>query len=636
MKVNKYLPLFIIVIVAFATFVDFVEADCTDKAIVYTNIQDAPVTVKSPDMDASKLIRIGESWDVGNGYTFTAIEIDVDGSKAWFDFSRYGDTLDSKVVSEGDTYSYDDIFSATLDTVFAGMNTNLAKINNIYFFSEPYFWETYSGKTSTRSGDLWYWESEKELISKESWTVSYGSVEGYLIPANETKYRVGRSCVEFTGYYEGGYINVTTDISSAAFTISGPKGYSKSGKGTSWSDQNVIGGSYTVTFEDVDEYTTPASQTMSVTPGSAITFNATYLPTTGSIFITTSPSGAEVLLDSVFAGTADPTLTITNVDPGSHTVKCRLSGYSDYETKIHVTAGEVATVDCKLTPAVPILPIVVAFIALIIAVVGIFLWTSSKLQLVLKQTSLPCDGESTLSITVKFVNGFGKKKRQKKDSEVEMETTSGSIQNLVIPAGKDSAEAILTSSNECGPVTVTVKVGKKVTTVDVNFVSENVGIEIDVSPASIPADGKSTATATIRIKDGRDNYISFLDEKTVELTITSGMITSPVNIPARSKAVNATITSGPVSGTATVNASMGPIEGEGKVEFAELAKRYCTHCGAVMAMEAQGCPKCKMIPPSGVDTKQCSTCDAVLPQTAKFCDKCGARQPEVAEPRSPN
>lgn len=113
------------------------------------------------------------------------------------------------------------------------------------------------------------------------------------------------------------------------------------------------------------------------------------------------------------------------------------------------------------------------------------------------------------------------------------------------------------------------------------------------------------------------------------MTITSGTITSPVNIPARSLAETATITSGPFSVKATVNASMGPIKGEGIVEFTELSKRYCTHCGTVMAMEAQGCPKCKMIPPSGVDTKQCSSCDAVLPQTAKFCDKCGARQPEV-------
>ena len=294
------------------------------------------------------------------------------------------------------------------------------------------------------------------------------------------------------------------------------------------------------------------------------------------------------------------------------------------------TATSTATVT-PLPPGTPEIPfglIIAALLILILAIIGIFLWTREKLQLIPKQTSIPCNGESTLPINVTFVNTFGKEKTQKKERDVKMETTSGSIQNMVIPAGKESAEAILTSSTECGPVTVTGKAGNKVATVDVNFVSENVGIEIDVSPASIPADGTSTSTATIKVKDEKGSYVSFSEERTVELTTTMGTITSPVTIPPKSLAATAIITSGQVSGTAVITASSDQFKGEGKIEFAELQKRYCMHCGSPMAMEAASCPKCGMTPPSGVDTKPCASCNAVLPQTAKFCDKCGAKQPD--------
>jgi len=283
------------------------------------------------------------------------------------------------------------------------------------------------------------------------------------------------------------------------------------------------------------------------------------------------------------------------------------------------------------TPGIPFGLIIAALIILVLAIIGIFLWTREKLQIVPKQASMPCDGESTFPINVKFVNTFGKEKTQKKERDVEMKTTSGRIQNMVIPAGKESAEAILTSSNECGPVTVTGKAGNQVATVDVDFVSENVGIEIDISPASIPADGTSTSTATIKVKDEKGSYVSFSEERNVELTTTQGTITSPVTIPSKSLAATAIITSGQVSGTAVITASSDQFKGEGKIEFAELQKRYCMHCGSPMALEAASCPKCEKTPPSGVDTKLCASCNAVLPQTAKFCDKCGAKQPDAQQ-----
>jgi ribosomal protein L40E len=121
--------------------------------------------------------------------------------------------------------------------------------------------------------------------------------------------------------------------------------------------------------------------------------------------------------------------------------------------------------------------------------------------------------------------------------------------------------------------------------------------------------------------------LTYLDEKLIGLTTTLGTVPAVVKIEPRAPYGTATITSGNQKGAALVRARTGSAAGEGKVQFRELGKRYCMHCGIQMAMEAPFCPNCGKIPPSGVDTKQCSTCNAVLPQPATFCDKCGARQP---------
>lgn len=71
--------------------------------------------------------------------------------------------------------------------------------------------------------------------------------------------------------------------------------------------------------------------------------------TEGSISITSSTSGAEVFIDGVSKGIASPNLIVSNIIPGSHSVKCKLSGFSDYETTITVSSGAIATVSCTLS-----------------------------------------------------------------------------------------------------------------------------------------------------------------------------------------------------------------------------------------------------------------------------------------------
>jgi ribosomal protein L40E len=279
-------------------------------------------------------------------------------------------------------------------------------------------------------------------------------------------------------------------------------------------------------------------------------------------------------------------------------------------------------------------PILIAFVLIsTAALIVLYLWTKSTPQLIFTQTSIPCDGKSTLPIKVQFVNAFGKLIKQRKDRVVEMEATSGRIQNIVIPAGRESVEATLTSSKEYGPVTITAKSGKQKFTAQADFVCDEAGLDVEISPASIPADGKSTATVSIKIKDDKGDYVTSLQERTVDLSITVGTITSPVKIPPRTPAGTAVIKAGKMSGTAKVMAACSPfnkkgkmITGEGRIIFTEPAKRYCMHCGASMTMDEQSCPSCGKTPPSGIDTMLYSACNAVLPLSAKFCSTCGVGQ----------
>jgi uncharacterized protein YdeI (BOF family) len=74
----------------------------------------------------------------------------------------------------------------------------------------------------------------------------------------------------------------------------------------------------------------------------------TPIPTTGTVTVFSSPSGAEIYLDNTYEGR---TLhTITDVLPGHHTVRLCLEGYRDWSTPVLVTAGDTTPVQATLTP----------------------------------------------------------------------------------------------------------------------------------------------------------------------------------------------------------------------------------------------------------------------------------------------
>ena len=52
-------------------------------------------------------------------------------------------------------------------------------------------------------------------------------------------------------------------------------------------------------------------------------------------------------------------------------------------------------------------------------------------------------------------------------------------------------------------------------------------------------------------------------------------------------------------------------------------ERFCMHCGAKMSLEDNACPRCGLMPPSGIDVKTCISCGEIIPSQARVCPVCG-------------
>lgn len=295
-----------------------------------------------------------------------------------------------------------------------------------------------------------------------------------------------------------------------------------------------------------------------------------------------------------------------------------------------LTNSIIRSVDVQ-TPINFTLFIGAGIVIIVVAAILFLLWWIPRLQLIPKQGTVPANGTSNIPIRVQFINAFKQEKRMGKDTEVKLRATSGTIQNVTVLKGQSHADARITSSPECGSVTVTGESDHGKAECTVEFTCTDATFELSVKPAEIPGDGKSVATITIRAKDPSGSYLTFLKDRTVELTSTAGTITSPTIFPAKAPGVNVTIASEKKSGVITVTAVSLPLKGEGKITFLEPEKRFCMHCGTQIELEAKKCPKCGKIPPSGVDIKQCPACNNLVPASALYCAWCGARQVEKDE-----
>jgi hypothetical protein len=89
--------------------------------------------------------------------------------------------------------------------------------------------------------------------------------------------------------------------------------------------------------------TTTVSQTLHVgTP------TPTQSPGTGSVAVSSTPSGAQVYMDNVYQGISP--LTISPVQPGTHTFLIKQAGYADWQVSESVAGGQTTQIAATLTP----------------------------------------------------------------------------------------------------------------------------------------------------------------------------------------------------------------------------------------------------------------------------------------------
>jgi hypothetical protein len=116
-------------------------------------------------------------------------------------------------------------------------------------------------------------------------------------------------------------------------------------------------GSYTVrlTMPDYQAYT----ETAAVRDGIIYDIHATMVPvtpgptpdTTGQINVGSTPTGANIYLDTTFRGITP--LTLTNIPQGSHTITLKINGYQDWTSSVNVVAGSYTQVSGVLNPGQP-------------------------------------------------------------------------------------------------------------------------------------------------------------------------------------------------------------------------------------------------------------------------------------------
>jgi hypothetical protein len=100
---------------------------------------------------------------------------------------------------------------------------------------------------------------------------------------------------------------------------------------------------------NVTRTATPATpRTTAIVPTST-------LPLTGSLSITTTPSGATVFIDGVQMGISP--LTIPDLAQGGHTLKVTMNGYVDKMAPVAITAGETQPYTVTLVQAATPLPV---------------------------------------------------------------------------------------------------------------------------------------------------------------------------------------------------------------------------------------------------------------------------------------
>ena len=145
-----------------------------------------------------------------------------------------------------------------------------------------------------------------------------------------------------------GTLVVKTDPVGAWITVNGEA------RGETIRDGLVISplviGSYAVRAEL--EHYHPAERSVAVRYNATDEVNLTLTPKPGAIFVSSTPSGAEIWIDDVLQRGKVTPVKITPVDPGRHTVRVRKGDYTVPDTTVTVPPERTVMITRNLAPTV--------------------------------------------------------------------------------------------------------------------------------------------------------------------------------------------------------------------------------------------------------------------------------------------
>jgi len=118
---------------------------------------------------------------------------------------------------------------------------------------------------------------------------------------------------------------------------------------------DVVEGSYRV-YVEADGYKSAASTMVNIPPpvfDLNVGLEPTIVPTTGSISVSSTPSGAQIYLDGSSTG-HNTSYTLTGISAGQHIVLLKLAGYKDYNERVTVIAGQTVLMNHTMEPVSPV------------------------------------------------------------------------------------------------------------------------------------------------------------------------------------------------------------------------------------------------------------------------------------------
>ncbi|MCK9995473.1 MAG: hypothetical protein KAH56_04240 [Candidatus Krumholzibacteria bacterium] len=131
-------------------------------------------------------------------------------------------------------------------------------------------------------------------LTPGDFSITWDDVSGYVTPAQETLSLTAGHTVEFTGTYNEalGTIVIENDPDElyVRWNLTGPNGYNLDyWEETTIPDRPI--GDYTITWGEQDDWITPSPETLALTAGGTIVFEAFYTPGPNTILVTSEPDG---------------------------------------------------------------------------------------------------------------------------------------------------------------------------------------------------------------------------------------------------------------------------------------------------------------------------------------------------------